>query len=87
MNDPATPRDRRPLLSLLAVLLISVAAACASEGEDGGGSWTLGPTVAPASDAPEVSAGPSGSLPVGSGAPVGSVGPDTSSAPQPSSAP
>jgi hypothetical protein len=99
MIDPRAQARHRLLAILAGAAILAVAGACSSEGDADGGTWTLGPTLAPASGAPAsgapaesavpASAGPapSGSVPVGSGAPVASIGPDTSSAPQPSVAP
>ena len=92
MPDHPSLTRHRPLALLGALILAAVAAACSTDAGDAEGTWTLGPTLAPASGDPGTgepagSAAPSGSVPVGSGAPVASVGPDTSSAPQPSAAP
>jgi hypothetical protein len=82
------PRSRPRLLLILATLVLSsVALACSSQADDGAGTWTLGPTLAPSSAEATQVVAPSGSVPVGSGAPVASIGPGTSQAPQPSTAP
>jgi hypothetical protein len=84
---PTLARASRPLAVLLTLTLMAIAAGCSSE-PNASDPWVYGPSLAPGSGAPsEEPAGPSGSVPVGSGAPVASVGPGTSQAPQPSAAP